>query len=290
MTTTPLTVEIDGPSTGVEAIIAAARAGQAVEELDLGSVYARQRSDGGVDVIDLTGDAHLAQLDAIDRRVGIAPSRKKGRVDLTEVASLATYVNSHKGMASTLWADRDQGRITAVLNDHGTEPDWRDHRAVLTLRQTPAWKAWTAVSGRQLPQAEFADFLEDHLPDIVDPEGAVLLEVATSIQGSVGAAMKSAIRTDSGEVKIRYEETVEATAGRAGDLTIPTRITLALTPWEGVDPYKVTARLRWRVANGSLTLGVILDQPEDVLRAAFANLVEVLEAETDLHVLHGSPA
>lgn len=293
-TTTPLTVETLPRESGVDSIIAAARAGQAVQELDLGSVYARQRADGGVDVLDLAQTGHLAQIESLRRHNGEPPVRKTGQVILTEAVSFAAYVNDHKVEAHTeVWADRDHGRLVAVLNGHARRDraaGWGDHRATLALRFTPAWKAWTAINGRQLPQAEFADFLEDNLPDVVEPDGAALLEVATSIQATVGAVVKSAIRTDNGEVQVRYEEQVEGKAGRAGDLTIPTRIALRLTPFEGGEPYRVEARLRWRAGNGSLTLGVVLDRPDDVVRAAFGDLVELVEAETDLVVLHGTPS
>lgn len=293
-TTNPTTTETLTEASGVDSIIAAARAGQAVQELDLGSVYARQRADGGVDVLDLAQTGHLGQLVALRRHNGEPPVRKTGQVTLTEAVSFAAYVNDHKVEAHTeVWADRDHGRLVAVLNGHARRDPaagWGDHRATLELRFTPAWKAWTAINGRQLPQAEFADFLEDNLPDVVEPDGAALLEVATSIQATVGAVVKSAIRTDNGEVQVRYEEQVEGKAGRAGDLTIPTRIALRLTPFEGGEPYRVEARLRWRAGNGSLTLGVVLDRPDDVVRAAFGDLVELVEAETDLVVLHGTPS
>ena len=91
-------------------------------------------------------------------------------------------------------------------------------------------------------------------------------------------------------MKIRYEENIEGRAGKSGDMEIPTRITLALAPFEGGEPYKVTARLRYRLNNGTLTLGVVLDQLDDVLRGAFGDIVEKVEQATNLNVLHGTPA
>lgn len=272
--------------TDTDAVIEAAHLARPHIDLDVGEVHALPDSMGGYRIVDLDTDDYR-------KRVGATPPRKTGAVAFTEHASLSRYVNHHgEPEATELWADRDAGRIIAVLNGHLAEDDtagWGDHRATLTLRQTPPWREWTASSGHLVDQERFANFLEDHLGDIVDPDGAHLLEVATSIQANTGAAFKSAVRLDSGEVQFRYEETVDARAGRAGELTIPARITLALAPFEGVDPYKVEARVRYRVANGALTIGVVLDRPDDVLRAAFGDIVTQVEAITDQVVLYGTP-
>lgn len=286
MTTDP--IPHTGHHTEAATIAMAGRISTSPHQLDTLATYVVQ-TPTGVQVVDLDTDEHR-------RREGKAPKRKTGTFQLTEHASFSQYVNDHAvADGSTLWGDRDRGQIIAVLNDHAThslddEPDWRDHRAVLTLRRTPAWEAWTKASGQMHDQAAFAEFLEDRAGDVVDPDPARLLEVATSIEATTGVAHKSAVRLDSGEVKVRYEETIDARAGQAGDLTIPSRIELALSPYEGMDPYRVTARFRYRLANGTLRLGVVLDRPEDVLRAAFADVIAAVETETGLTVLHGTPA
>lgn len=270
------------------AIIEAARLGVEPTELEVGHVYGVVQADGTVAVIDLATDEHR-------RRQGDDPVAKTGHVHLTEHGSFSHYLNGHASRhATTLWGDRDAGRVIAVLDDHDNHdgedrPGWGRHRATLTLSQTPAWKAWTQASGRLAGQADFAEFLEDRAGDVVDPEPARLLEVSTSIEATKGVAHKSAVRLDSGEVKVRYEETIDARAGQAGELTIPTRIELALSPYEGMEPYRVTARFRYRLGNGQLQLGIVLDRPEDVLRAAFGDVVAAVELATGLVVLHGTP-
>jgi uncharacterized protein YfdQ (DUF2303 family) len=181
-----------------------------------------------------------------------------------------------------------------VLNDHvrnDVEAGWGDHRATLTLRRTPAWQAWTAASGKLLGQAEFAELLEDRAGDVVTPDHATLLEVAQSIEGTKDVAFKSGARDDNGEIRFRYEETISAKAGQAGDLVIPSRIELALSPYEGQDPFKVPARFRYRITGaGGVQLGIVLDRPEDVLRSAFSAVAVEIETVTGLSVRHGTPA
>lgn len=295
----PVTAELEGVALAgdTRAVIEAARAGVEPSPLELGQIYAVAQADGTVRVVDLDTEQHRA-------RISGHPVRKVASVTFTEHASLSQYVVAHgEPEATTLWADQHQGRIIAVLNDHenqylGTgetitpmagDPGHRDHRAVLALRTTPEWAAWTAASGQLFDQEEFANFLEDHALDVRNPTASELLEVATSIQATTGASVKSAIRLESGEVQVAYEEQIAASAGRSGQLKIPTRISLGLAPFDGVDAYKVDARFRYRVGNGRLRLGVVLDRPEDVLRAAFGDIVTQVQAATGLSVLYGNP-
>ena len=289
-----MTNPTDGTRHDTDSIIEAARLGVELTPLQLGELYSAPQADGSVRVIDLATPEHLTRLDLIAKRDGKGPARKTGHAQFTEARSFGQYVNDHQITGTTtLWGDRRAGRILAVFNGHTNSGDgkagWGDHRGTLTLQNTAEWVAWNHASGQMLGQEAFAEFLEDHLAEIVEPDGAQLLEVATSLQAHIGATMKSAIRLDSGQVQVAYEETIEATAGKAGKLTIPTRLTLALTPFEGGEPYKVEARFRYRLANGTLKLGVILDRPDDVLRAAFADVVTKVEDDTSVTVFYGTP-
>ncbi len=289
-----MTNPTEGPRHDTDAIIEAARLGVDLTTLDLGGIYAAPQADGSIKVLDLATPEHLARLDLVAKRNDEAPARKTGTAQLTEAHSFGLYVNDHQQTGTTtLWGDRKAGRIQAVFNGHQASADgtagWGDHRATLSLQLTPEWQAWNRASGQMLDQEAFAEFLEEHVGDVREPDGAELLEVATSIQASIGATMKSAIRLDSGQVQVAYEETIEARAGKAGALTIPTRVVLALTPYEGGEPYKVEARFRYRLANGALKLGVVLDRPDDVLKAAFADVATAVENDTSCTVLFGSP-
>lgn len=276
-----------------DAIIEAARLGMEPTELELGTIWTKTQADGSVALIDLTTSAHLAQMDALAKREGEDPARKTGSVLLTEHASFSEYVKDHADeFATSLYGDRRAGRIIAVLNGHDRGQEgagWGDHRATLQLTLTEAWTAWVAASGKLVGQEEFAEFLEDQRLNVVAPDAATLLEIVTTIQAKTAVAFKSAIRLDDGQVQIGYEENTETTAGQAGTMTVPSEITLALTPYEGMQPFQVTARLRTRVRDGRLSIGVVLDQPEDVLRAAFNQVVVEVEVATEHTVLHGTP-
>lgn len=49
------------------------------------------------------------------------------------------------------------------------------------------------------------------------------------------------------------------------------------------------ARFRYRINDGSLWLGIALDRPRDVLRAAFDGVCTDVAAATSLPIWQGSP-
>lgn len=199
-----------------------------------------------------------------------APRRKHGRYRPATVDAFIAYGLKHASEESTtVWVHPTSGVVVAVFDDHDPlVPGWREHRSELRLTPTPEWLYWTGKDGEMMVQDAFAEHIEGGLEEIVDPAAAVMLEIAQSFHASTSAQFRSATRLASGEQRLQYDEEVKASAGSAGELTVPTELTLAVAPFIGEDAYRVKARLRFRVRAGSLTLGYRLDRPEAVVRDA----------------------
>jgi uncharacterized protein YfdQ (DUF2303 family) len=248
-------------------------------ELTPGKVYAFHTSSG-VHKVDLTGDEYAS-----------APKRKTGTYTVRDASSFHTYYGKHSDTDSEIYADAERLTVTAVLDAHTEDgPRWADHRLVLALRQTDAWKQWMQYDGKLLGQEQFAEFLEDHLPELLEPDSATMLEIAQSIQGVSKAEFQSGTRLSSGERKLAYVETVTAKAGQKGELVIPETFVIGLVPFEGSEGYKLTARLRYRINGGPLQLGYKLERPAEVLRTAFADVVTAVSEHLEVPVMHGTPA
>ncbi len=222
-----------------------------------------------------------------------APRRKTGEHKPSTVGSFADFVAAHvDGAHTTIWVDRVSLAITAVLNDHaGHDGDsaWRDHRAVLRMQRTAEWQHWLKADGKWMEQEEFAEHLEDGIREIREPSAADMLEIAQSISGSASVEFKSGRRLDNGEIAIGYVETVQATAGRAGQLEIPAQFRLSVAPFYGEKPVEINARLRYRVRSGGLRLSYHLERPTDLE----LNVLEVIKerlAEEFPRVYNGTPA
>lgn len=218
------------------------------------------------------------------------PTRKTGHPNLFTAESLSTFVNDHKGDGTALYADTENRRIVAVLNGHSTDrPGWGDLQATLRLRETPEWQLWMGRNGKIAKQTEFAEHIEDCLADIVEPEGAVMLELAQHFQAAVKVNFRSARQLADGQRQLVYEETIDAKAGQRGEITIPQLFVVGVAPFEGSAGYRIQARLRYRLADGQLFIGYVLDRPDKVVRAAFDDVLAEVEETTGLKSLSGTP-
>ncbi|SCD41173.1 Uncharacterized conserved protein YfdQ, DUF2303 family [Streptomyces sp. TverLS-915] len=249
-------------------------------ELTPGKVYAFHTPQG-VHKIDLTGPEYRDQ-----------PARKTGTTTVRDAQSFLSYFEKHADTATEVYADADHLTVTAVLDASSTEAArWGDHRLRLSLRTTEAWEQWKANDGKLLGQAAFAEFLEDHLPELLEPSAAEMLEIAQSIQGVTRAEFTAGTRLSNGQRQLSYVETTTAKAGQKGQLTIPETFVIGLVPFEGSEGYKLTARFRYRIGrDGELAMGYKLDRPGDILRTAFTDVTNQVGEQIDVPLMNGQPA
>lgn len=248
-------------------------------ELEPGKFYVFNTPTGIADV-DLTGPEHT----------GIPP-RKQGTTTVRDFASFVAYWEKHSDDDSEVYADSERLTITAVLDAHTADTSrWAGHRLHLALRQTDTWKQWLNQDNQLMDQETFAEFLEDHVPELLEPAGADMLEIAQSFQAASKVDFQSASRLSSGQRQFQYVETTTTKAGQKGQLTVPEVFTIGLVPFEGSEGYKLTARLRYRIGERGLRLGYKLDRPDEVRRTAFADVVKAIGEQIEQPVMNGSPA
>ncbi|MFC9847760.1 DUF2303 family protein [Streptomyces sp. NPDC060223] len=266
--------------TSVQAVASLAQQALAPKEVEVGQVYLVATANGGIQEFDLSGPQYTGQLD-----------RKTGTTTVRDAASFLVYYGKHKDDATEVYSDVETLTVTAVLNAHSAEEaDFGDHRLILGLRRTKAWQDWLSKDGKLLDQDPFANFLEDQLPYLETPDSATMLEIAQSIKASTKAEFQSSSRLQSGERKLIYTEDTKATAGGKGEIAIPETFTIVVPPFEGADAYRMTARFKYRIDRGVLLLGYKLEQPEERVKAAFADVLTDIAEGLDTPILNGSPA
>lgn len=223
------------------------------------------------------------------------PSRKRGTVQVKDVASLLAYMADQEieGATSTgyVYADPDARTITAVFNDQrGATAGWRDYRASFKAEYTPEFHRWLEGNGagKAKAQTDFAEFIEDNLADITEPYAKDLLEVATTIQASSGIEFKSAKRLQDGQTQLVYNETIDARAGANGSMSIPKEFTLGLRIFKNGGGYLLKARLKYRLHSGSVKFWYELDRPERAVEDAFAGYVSEVREKGGYQVLLGA--
>lgn len=216
------------------------------------------------------------------------PTRRRGTVALNDAASFCAFVDLHKNANTRLYGLMNPPRFTAVFNDHGAEPGWRDHMATYACPLSVEWKTWTGKNKTQMSQVDFAQFIEDNAPDCVVPSAADMLEIARSLEAKKKVNFASAIRLDNGQHQFTYEEEVNGTAAK-GRLQIPEVFTIGIAVMEGGDRYSVEARLRYRIGDGGkLTMWFDLLRSHKVLEDAANTVWRLIEAQTGLRIFNGA--
>ncbi|MDT0387865.1 DUF2303 family protein [Streptomyces dubilierae] len=263
-----------------QTIVNTALASAPPAELTPGKFYAFVLPGGGLHKVDLTGDEYKD-----------TPSRKQGTTTVRDAQSFVAYWDKHHDDHSEVYADSERLTITAVLDAH-TQQDarWGGHRLHLALRETTAWKQWLHWDGQLMDQESFAEFLEDHLPELLEPSAAEMLEIAQSFQAAQKVDFQSATRLSSGQRQFQYVETQTTKAGQKGQLTVPEQFTIGLVPFDGSEGYKLTARLRHRIGQNGLRLGYRLERPDDIRKTAFDDVVKAIGEQIDTPVMNGSSA
>lgn len=218
-----------------------------------------------------------------------APKRTIANVTLHDAASLVAYVRHHDEGATVLYADRSSRSIAAILDAPAAgRTAWSEHRAVVALTPSDEWRHWRSADGKLVAQLAFAEHIEAGLDQIVDPPAAEMLEVAQHFQAHRRVEFRSGRRLTSGETQFVYAETVDAKAGQTGEVKVPDQFFLGLRPFEDLDTaYKVRARLRYRLNDGALTLGYVLDRPEVVVQEAFDEVVGQVESALGITAWRG---
>ena len=150
-------------------------------------------------------------LQPIDRPL----THTKQTVNFSDAASFILYVNDFKDDYSRTFANIDTGKITTVIDYHGSGgPDYCDHKAIYALPFSEEWKRWTGIDGRAIDQRAFAEFLQENAIDIVEPVGAELLEIAMRMQTTRKTELKSAVNLSNGTTQFVFQEEDDTKAGK----------------------------------------------------------------------------
>jgi uncharacterized protein YfdQ (DUF2303 family) len=283
--------------TETAAAFEAGRTSGEAEDLELGKYWIVPTADG-VEQIDLTDDQYRDY-----------PARIRQTVHLSHVDSLIAMWDKHSDDDSDMYADREKRTITAILDGHhgissedgsivyedSSRARWQQHRAVVTLALSDPMKAWLGKNNELFKQEAFAEFVEDWMPYIVDPEAADLLEMAQSFQATTSAAFKSGYKLVNGQRVLEYTEQIEASATVRGDsIAVPSSLSLRLPVWRGASTGEdFTARIRYRTNHGGaghLGIGYKLDRPAETVDAAFEAEIARVEQHIGRPVLRGTPA
>lgn len=220
------------------------------------------------------------------------PVRARGTVAVRDMASFIAVVQDYKRDCTRLYRTVNPPRFLAVFDDHaGSQPRWGQHRAEYACPLSPEWAIWIKANKTAMAQADFAQFIEDNLPDIVEPAAADMLEVSRTLQAKKAVAFASGIHLPTGQTQFTYEEQIAGSAGARGQLSVPEVFSIGVPVFEGGPRYGIKCRLRYRIGDsGKLALWYDIERPHKVLEAAVEELRTAVEEATEMATINGAPA
>ena len=264
------------------------------EIVNLGRATGEPKAVGGIAYAVIPNDSQvvsLAQYQHTD--YAERPHRKKGTVAVLDAASFIEYYTLFSDEHSRVFADETKSQVLSVLDYHGigeNAPRWGQHRVLLTLRHSEEWKRWIGRNGqaKKMSQMEFAEFIEDNTPDIIEPSAATMLEMARTLQAKTDVDFSSAIRTNNGQVQLKYTETVKGTYG-SGNVEIPEEFKIQIPVYVGTPRVGIRARLRYRLNSSKLSIWYDLLRPEATERDSFIQTLAAIKDGLKVNIINGNP-
>ena len=245
------------------------------------------------------------------------PKFRKGNAQADTLASFIDLVNRHKDTDSVVFAGFTSSApwLQAVIDYHTIVhlPRWLGHRIFYKFPISDEFKAWNAADGKAMQQAEFAEFIEERIPDFTSADqdeanlyeaimqtkfGAPskLMELSRGMQVSVNSVVKEALTLQSGEMQVQYEETHTDIAGKP--LKIPGLFMISIPLFTAAEPTRLPVRLRYRKGPGGLTWAFSIYRKQQAFLAALqreaatvreAVSLPVYEGASDTHARYADP-
>lgn len=215
------------------------------------------------------------------------PLNPAGMMTMLTAESFAAAITNHGDQRTKVFADSENGAITAVFDYLENGPEgadrshgWGQHRAEIKFTESRKLKEWRKTL-EEMSQEQFANFIEDHLEDVVKPAGQELLSIATDLEASSSGNFKGRVNLANGDIALHYQNDVETT------VAVPRTLTLGIPLFEHGDRYSLGARLRFRIRGGSVTFRLLFTNLQDAKDQEFERIVQEIEEKTSASIYRG---
>lgn len=287
-----------------------------IETIGTPHVGVKLSADGTPSIVDIKSHIDLYRA---------KPAFRTGTAIATTLHSFIDLVNRHASADSAVFADANwkAPKLLAVIDYHqraGNETDTRatapvgedeharncGHRVSYAFPLSEPWKVWVANDGKFMGQAEFAEFLEDHIHELAAPDPqraeqtdwvdrfkmsiatpAEIIDLARGLDIKVGVAVKNKVRLQSGETQFVFETEHRDASGQ--ELRVPGLFILAVPIFYLGEVISLPVRLRYRVVEGKIVWAYQMHRPDEAVSNTVRDDIEQVTGATGLPVYDGAP-
>lgn len=245
--------------------------------------------DGSIGYI-LPEGMRVHSVDALNKRL---PDAVKQGETMVEPKSFIDYLIQFKSRTAICRASLSENKIVAVLDYHGRAREGTDaavpgrcqHVVQLNCPFDVDYAKWRARFGKFLDQKTMIEFVEEMIHTIGAPPAADLLEAMGDIEIERVVKFKSARNDKNGNISFGYEEK-DGDTTRSGTYSLPDHIEIVVPIFQGGNPTRLTAKLRFRMKDGELAIGFAVPGIENLEREAFRTIGEAVRTETATPVFY----
>lgn len=234
----------------------------------------------------------------------IFPERKKGTATVSTLDSFIDLINRHKTEHSVVFASTCWPKLflLAVIDYHEANEGnaaFGQHRINYTFPVTDEFNAWMAMDGKAMSQLDFATFIENRIAEVASPSeddkqysdlfqtkfasAADMMMLSRGLEVHVASAVKAQHTLASGEKEIVFTEQHDT------KITVPGLFMVSVPAFLDSDPVRLPARLRYRVASGSISWFYQMYRWKELLRKAIVQDVLTVHETTNLPTFEGMP-
>ena len=184
------------------------------------------------------------------------------------------------------------------------EPGHGAHRIEYAFPVTDELTAWMKQNAAPFDQSEFATFLEEHAAELAAPSNgeraefeslfkakfatpAELIALSRDLEVHVAGKWKQGVRLQSGERVVEVVE--EHMNGKGEPITVPGLFMVSVAAFLDGENVRIPARLRYRIAGGSIVWFYQLYRPEFWIRARVRDDLAKAADATNLPAFEGAP-
>jgi hypothetical protein len=257
-----------------------------------------------------------------------APERRRGTAVMTSLQSFVDVSIRSKDASSAMFANnsRSAPSLLTVFNynktgaEDGEVARFGDHRALYPFPLSDEWKTWAGANGKQMSQADFAHFIEDHISDVLFPDVTVsdaaaggdfgektpeeqlaafakllggefatpnqLVQLSRGLEVHEGNTVKEIRDINTGESKLQFETEHKDATG--APLKVPSLFLIGIPVFKTGSLYRMAVRLRYRT-KGGLSWHFNLYRDDKVFEHAFNEAAEQARVATGLPLYSGAP-
>lgn len=246
----------------------------------------------------------------------LKPAARRGRIVATRVDSFIEIVNRFKNDAlsvlfasATIEEQSAAAKITAIFDYHPesddvTKAENAQDRASYEFPLAKDFKKWLSNNTKGMSQLDFALFIEARINEVATPtaedkalverlkpkfaDAPEMLELSRNLEIYSNESFVSKNKLSSGEYELKFTNNHVDGSGRP--LHIPDFFVIRVPIFEGGEPQRLLACLRYRKKDQTLVWFYELYRVDKSLEAAFEEACDLIKTAVKLPLYHGIPA